>query len=263
MKKLSTALMLLFWGVVLSAQSYPRQYASLPQINRTFSVAIHVVVDSLGNTGIEQTDIQNAINNTNQLFAPIGADFELCSLDTLPNYRYDTLSRQREFIEVQSKFHQAHRINIYLVSLISDPFIPDDWGFTTPGGINLYNSGAIVIEKEFLNRALPHELGHFFGLLNTYENGNELVDGSNCATAGDRICDTAADPYNEGTPPASGINEECIFIREVEDANGDQYMPDVCNAMSRYFREGCGVDFSHEQLKRMAENYLNGPKLMW
>ncbi|HKK88518.1 MAG TPA: hypothetical protein VJ917_06685, partial [Saprospiraceae bacterium] len=76
MKKLSTALILLLWGVVLNAQSYPRQYASLPQINRTFSVAIHIVVDSLGNTGIEQADIQDAINNTNQLFAPVGADFE-------------------------------------------------------------------------------------------------------------------------------------------------------------------------------------------
>jgi hypothetical protein len=37
-----------------------------------------------------------------------------------------------------------------------------------------------------LGRTLTHELGHFFNLYHTFQS----CDGSNCATSGDRVCDT-------------------------------------------------------------------------
>lgn len=46
----------------------------------------------------------------------------------------------------------------------------------------------------------PHEVGHVLGLYHPFETqfGNECTDGSNCATAGDRICDTPASPVVHG-----------------------------------------------------------------
>jgi len=41
-----------------------------------------------------------------------------------------------------------------------------------------------------------HEIGHYFDLYHTHETGNgvECPSGSNCSSAGDLVCDTAADP---------------------------------------------------------------------
>ena len=45
---------------------------------------------------------------------------------------------------------------------------------------------------------LAHELGHNIGLFHTHESPKEFVDGSNCIQAGDRVCDTNADPNIQG-----------------------------------------------------------------
>lgn len=81
---------------------------------------------------------------------------------------------------------------------------------------------------------LAHELGHVFGLPHTdglYGSGiPELVDGSNCAIAGDLICDTPADPglyLPNMVEPGT-----CAYIGTVTDANGDSYAPLPLNIMS-------------------------------
>ena len=61
---------------------------------------------------------------------------------------------------------------------------------------------------------LPHEVGHFYGLPHTHDQGNELVNGSNCATAGDNFCDTPADPNLSGV-----VNSSCVYTGTATDAN--------------------------------------------
>ncbi len=62
-------------------------------------------------------------------------------------------------------------------------------------------SGYVPAAPYNLGRTLTHELGHFFNLNHTFQG----CDGANCATSGDRVCDTpAADtPYYECSPPGS------------------------------------------------------------
>lgn len=91
---------------------------------------------------------------------------------------------------------------------------------------------------------LPHEIGHYFGLMHTHETfmGAELVDGSNCTFAGDEICDTPADPMLD----YSNVNISCAYTGTVTDGNGIPYTPDVTNIMS-YSRKECRFYFSPMQ----------------
>ena len=99
-------------------------------------------------------------------------------------------------------------------------------------------------------------MGRFFGLYPTSEGGDELVDGSNCATAGDFICDTPADPGEHDKV------EDCIFTGTMKDANGQYYTPDVGNVMSGYDAD-CTCGFTAGQLRKMAEVYLGSNPKMW
>jgi len=134
-----------------------------------------------------------------------------------------------------------------------------DWIVMRPGEINGFST------------TLNHEMGHFLSLphpfrgwdFEYYEEAlhgiqvgtfapsvgfnqnirNEMEDGSNCAFAGDLICDTKPDyaPYNEGWG--------CNYAGGVMDPNGDEIDPDETNVMS-YF--GCGPEtFSDGQIDLM------------
>ncbi len=265
MKGIFTQIVLLCFSLTMVVgQSFHTRHQSLPCVDRNFSVVANVFVDSLNNPIVDIDTVNMALDIVNEMFSPICVSFEVCEFNVLPNYRFDTLGVNREFVEIQSKFNKDNRINLYFVNRLGEfPYL--DWGLTTRNGINIYDGGAIVLEKMNVERILPHELGHFFGLLDTYEGGNELVNGSNCTTAGDLLCDTPADPYVQGSSGTAPINDVCEYYPATapQDSNGDYYIPDVCNVMSRYEGDACSYHFSYEQLKLMADTYLNGPKLMW
>jgi hypothetical protein len=94
-----------------------------------------------------------------------------------------------------SNYGNPTKINIYIVDRID---LKDD-GYPVAGYAALPTSSQnlIVIDKEScLDCTLTHEMGHFLGLMHTHEDsfGKEHVDGTNCSTTGDLLCDTKADP---------------------------------------------------------------------
>lgn len=98
-----------------------------------------------------------------------------------------------------------------------------------------------------------HEVGHYLGLYHTHGKGNtaitdELVNGSNCQTAGDEICDTPADP-------GRGYYG-CNYVGAEMDANGQVYQPDLRNIMS-IINFTCKDQFTPQQLSRMAYTAIN------
>ena len=102
-------------------------------------------------------------------------------------------------------------------------------------------------------------IGHYFGLYTTHETqfGAELVDGSNCETTGDLMCDTDADPQG-------GSIGNCTMIdpTDSQDANGQFYTPPTCNIMG-WYTNTCDKKFTVDQYNRMLEIMKTGRKYLW
>jgi len=88
----------------------------------------------------------------------------------------------------------------------------------------------------------------------------ELVDGSNCTTAGDRICDTPPDygfgqACNTNGCDMSVVRSSCCQMTyDVWDRNGDKIEPMMNNIMS--YSGGCGLyEFSPLQVVAMVADF--------
>lgn len=123
------------------------------------------------------------------------------------------------------------------------PFLPHQQaGYITVYYVGFGPSGLLggaVSDRAFVATGAPpqvlaHEVGHLLGLQHTVTNIGELelVDGSNCTTTADGICDTPAEPY---PIPASMLefgSGTCTYIGTLTDANGDAYTPMLNNIMA-------------------------------
>lgn len=269
MRNYLVVLALLFGPVLMWGQQYDTKHASLPCVNKEFNVVAHIVRDSMGETNITEEKIDSSILLLNERFAPICVSFKLCDVRIIDNFQYDNTEDENEWTEMEVKYLAERRINLFYVQSIPWAEEEDACGMSQIAGITGeedQDHSSILILKECPMNALVHEMGHFFGLYNTFETrfGDELVDGSNCETTGDLICDTPADPYMINTPPENYVDEEqgCRFIDGSSDGNGAPYIPHVANIMSNY-QDSCRCGFTHGQLSRMAATYLLAPAIYW
>ncbi|TNE54714.1 MAG: hypothetical protein EP338_06140 [Bacteroidetes bacterium] len=232
----------------------------LPCVDKKFSVVAHIFRDTTGLENISESQIISIFDKVNQDFAPICISFEVCEFQYHDNFQYDQHARDPDWDEMQNLYHVKNRINVYYVKTIEDP--AGACGYAGLGDItNFYQSG-IVIQKtgsccQTTSKTHSHELGHYFGLPHTFAASgvtDELVDASNCATSGDQICDTPADPYIDGTPPSQWV-VDCRFINTLKDANDEFYDPLVGNIMS-YYPDECSCGFTDDQFKQMVKTYL-------
>jgi hypothetical protein len=118
------------------------------------------------------------------------------------------------------------------------------------GGV--YGGNAYVIPNTFCSiatgnigvaRTISHEVGHCLGLRHTFEaiSGLENINGNNCGTAGDLVCDTPADPFGRG---ACFSNNGCAYNGNCVDGNGaNNFSPPYNNIMSYWgTNAGCNVN---------------------
>ncbi len=267
---LVTLLALVGFGESLLAQ-VPNRYitapSDLPCLDQTVSLRVHVNNDFDGPQQLDTVAFRALLAVTNRAFAPICLRFEVCEYLTVENYRYSSYERV-DSLEQVSLYADPNRIDVFITA--RDSAQSGRCGSATQNGIR-QNRRAFV---ELINQspcldsnsyALAHELGHYLSLYNTYESefGQELVNGSNCATTGDLICDTPADPFEE----MSGIQyvdseDPCRFTLSTQDANGQFYVPHTGNIMAQYDNE-CRCDFTHDQLLKMAVNFAEFREGVW
>lgn len=246
--------------------SYTSKHKDLPCLDKQFTVFAHIIQDSFASSSVTKESIQMAFTWADSVFAPICISFGICQFDTFPYYQFDTLNTDDigKLREMERRYNLDEVINVYIVSKTSLEGGHPNFGYAEQYGIDMIDSGSLVISKDLLltePKWVTHFLGHFFGLLDTGQNPGELVDGSNCTTHGDMICDTPADPNIQVIQGDLSGGRPCRLNEDVKDANGDYYLPDMGNIMSEYW--GCHCGFSYEQYKLMALNYLEGLNKKW
>lgn len=207
---------------------------------RVIPVAFHIVHKGQGN--ITDDDVFAQIDELNRGYRKFGATFEVVRIDRKRKGAwYKKCQRQGPFNKMTRKLavDPAHTLNIYtcrpgenlLGFAIPPSVLPEDhpwnavvlhWG-TLPGGpLFPYDEGATAV----------HEVGHYFGLAHTFQNG--------CSAPGDEVNDT---PYEAS--PAFG----CQIGRDTCPQAGKD---PVRNYMD-YSDDACLETFSKGQRKRMDE----------
>lgn len=223
-------------------------------------VQFHLVRSSTGQTTFAESNLDRSITILNQYFANAGLSFYQCS-----RVKYiDDNNLQDFYVSKQStllaRSFVKNVINIYCVPSIEGGMVG---GYTyLPGP---FSPDLIVMDDGLLtSTTLTHEMGHYFGLLHSHGSSNcgssanatdELVDGSNCQTAGDYVCDTPADPGLLGAGCAAyQVDASCNYIGTARDARGMAFTPDVNNIMS-YSRSSCRTRLSPGQYSRINASY--------
>jgi hypothetical protein len=91
-------------------------------------------------------------------------------------------------------------------------------------------SGFVPAAPFNLGRTLTHELGHFFNLNHTFNNGTCSTN-TNCNTQGDRICDTPEVAEESYGCPEVGTVGSCTFEQFALTMNYMDYVDDACMYM--------------------------------
>ncbi len=224
--------------------------------NRSIALFMHIIV--VDNTPTSTPgQLQVMVDEANQYFAPVNMSFTICGFDYVflgPN-QTGWGPGFMNFLE-DNYYHDGY-INVYTTDDI--PFAGGVSTTPTPGSPDM-----ILLVAQFFTSTstdhdrgavLAHELGHIFSLVHTFSNmagpvaTDELVNGSNCTTAGDFICDTPADPGLSAVP--NRVDSLCNYTDTIyTDANGDLFNPDTRNIMS-FAPYPCYDHFSPQQLLQM------------
>ena len=221
-------------------------------------LTFHIVRTSAGHGGLTPTRICGALDDLDAYFAPVGIQFYLAGpLDFIDDdaFYYD-IDTPAEIDALRRTNRIAGTINLYFTPHLANPngeFCGiSSFTWSPVQGIVMHNDCTAVWWN---HTTLPHELGHYFDLLHTHETaiGWECVDGSNCAAAGDLLCDTPADP-GLGT---HNVDADCVYVgTETDPCHNDPYAPDPVNLMSGS-RPLCRSSFTSHQSARALATLLN------
>jgi hypothetical protein len=269
MKQFAIFIALILMGSVILSQEKDGSFSGVNKCyGKKFSVAVHLIEDSSGNTNISQAMIDADLDVLNSQFSPMCISFNVCSTYYHPNLRSDTvnLANNIKNKEISTLYHVPSAINIYYVEKIISPY--QDCSYAPQGSesepLSTPTRDAIFIQKSCSNggKAILSSMGHYFGLYHTSDtiNGVELADGSNCKTAGDLICDTPGDPFIHNTTTTDNV---CNLDPPIKDINDHYYTPDFCNIMSYYSNPCDSLHFTVGQYNRMLEIIEKGRKYLW
>lgn len=227
---------------------------TIPQPLNSIPVKAHIMRTTAGKNGLSLDALYTAIADLNATYADAYMEFFLC--DGINYINNDDLFynfNRTDEAELTEQNYIPGVINIYFTNNVEVRLGESLCGYSNTFG----GSDVIVMNNNCITNgtSLAHEIGHFFSLLHTHGRDNhtlttELVNGSNCDTDGDMICDTPADPRLS----IGNVTSNCEYIGNLKDANGDAFNPDTRNIMS-YARSTCKSNFSELQLARIYAFY--------
>ncbi len=143
-------------------QQFFSRTVSVPKQPLLLPIQAYVVNRNNNSGGISPAELQEAIHTLNANFAGLNVQFSICappiSISSTDLFEYHS-SLESELI---SAHYIPNTINVYFVHSIDDGIFP---GYSyLPGGPDI-----IIITNNQANKpAFSHEMGHFFGLLDTH-----------------------------------------------------------------------------------------------
>lgn len=205
-----------------------------------------------GSGGITSADIQDAMDDLNGHYQSASIQFYECSAVRFINsstfYNYS----QSQQSQLLATYYVNNVVNVYHFNSVTSNSGSSLCGYSDfpPGPDIVMMRGSCTLNGS----TLSHEFGHYFSVLHTHSTigGAEFVDGSNCSSAGDLLCDTPADPVIGN----SNVNTSCVYTGTQLDPQGDLYAPDTRNIMS-YSRRSCRNSFSPTQYSMLNYSAIN------
>jgi hypothetical protein len=202
------------------------------------NVKFHIVRESNGTGGFNASQIPSLINYINQFYNSISINVASAGFDYINNSVLfninDIGDDSTEFNQLITNNNVSNAINFYIVNSAN---------YNGRAGAIISNNLVVRIDKVFAPTS-PHEIGHCFNLLHTFqgtasgtEGCAENINGSNCSSCGDNVCDTPADANIEAT---------------------GGYSPDLTNIMSYYLKRN---HFTVQQGARMR-NAIGGSPIL-
>ncbi|MEO6723283.1 MAG: M43 family zinc metalloprotease [Ferruginibacter sp.] len=224
------------------AENFLRQNKNRPLIvNRMVRVFFHICRNSdRTNAGATPAQIQAEFTQLSADYDPNSLCFANMGTDTIDNTQINTMINPDvpSSAALLNQFLIPGCINIFYQASLAN----GDGGnsYAIPNTFCSIARGNIGFQ-----RSLSHEIGHCFGLSHTFaaNGGPENIDGSNCSTAGDRVCDTPADPWSFNSNPPSACFDtttfQCVYLGNCMDPKGaTNYTPPFNNIMSYWEQTG-------------------------
>jgi len=211
-------------------------------------VHIHLIRESNGNSNLTLQQIQNELDSANFFYDNANLVFIECiaaeMIDDDSLYNYESSTDESYLL---TNHHTPNVLNLYFANTVAiNATLVCGYSWYPGGPDAAFISGTCATNGS----TLAHEIGHYMGLPHTHGGtADELVDGSNCATEGDYICDTPADPGLSGL-----VDSACVYTGTAVDANNMAYVPDVNNIMS-YSRKVCRNQFTFGQYAVINSTY--------
>lgn len=217
----------------------------------TLRVFAHIIRRADGSGGMTAAELNTALTILSQDLQPHNICISLSGTDQILNNNFYNNNLFANASSIAATNAKADAIDLYFCPNTSPN--PGGTAMAIPNGALVMGGtwpGGIVVNTSHI---LSHEFGHCMGLFHTHETyfGVACVNGSNCATAGDLVCDTPADP---------GLNfnvnsSTCIWNGSGIDpcGSGFPYNPDELNIMSYTF-PSCMSYFSPNQGQRMRDH---------
>ncbi|MEI6409498.1 MAG: T9SS type A sorting domain-containing protein [Bacteroidota bacterium] len=237
-------------------------------------VPIHFILvgDSLGNGRVNEVKILDQLCDQNEAYAPMNIRFYLAAHPTYGLFNKsiannNVMNNQNNSILMKLR-KSSKALNVFVVAT------PNSGPSASPGIVLAYYSPQFdwVVERKTEVKGghsgtLPHEVGHFFSLMHTFYGwesnpfspddagwpiapavspggiATERVNGTNCLTAADGICDTPPD-YNFGLDQGN-----CLpYTQGAKDPLGTPVDPMEINFMS-YF-SGCDTAYKFTPIQQ-------------
>jgi hypothetical protein len=234
------------------------------------SITVHLVANDDGTQHLDGAIVLDMICELNERMAHANLYFLLNDINYINNSSYGQ-DRTSTRVTMSNRHNVENSLNVYILGNVPAPEI-----------CGLFSGYSVVLTNDCADAfILAHEIGHYLSLQHTFyewegKSGNignapnwaERVDGSNCSTAGDQICDTPPDylfgRWSSDSCSISGTvnvsdNGELKRV-DLIDPTGVSFEVEGNNIMS-YGSQSCLVEFTTDQIAAMhfyIENYKSG-----